>query len=171
MEKKDDGYLINGRKIFISNGSIASLVTVFASHDTKASIRDSWSCFAVPTDTPGFSVGQIFEKMGQRASPATVAAGVRALVPGGRLVAVGVGMMPPHIDLPQAIFSFTELSVIGSFGSHKEDLEEVFRLEATRRIDIESSITHRLPLDAVAEGLEMLRTKKGDPQRIVVEFP
>ena len=30
VEKKDGGYLINGRKVFISNGSIASLITVFA---------------------------------------------------------------------------------------------------------------------------------------------
>lgn len=70
VRKTSDGYVINGRKIFISNGSIASLVTVFASHDTTASIRESWSCFAVPTDTPGFAVGQIFDKMGQRAAPA-----------------------------------------------------------------------------------------------------
>ncbi|MBW2291257.1 MAG: acyl-CoA dehydrogenase family protein [Deltaproteobacteria bacterium] len=71
VERKADGYLINGRKIFISNGSLASLVTVFASHDPNAPIRESMSCFAVPTDTPGFSVGQIFDKMGQRACPAT----------------------------------------------------------------------------------------------------
>lgn len=70
VEKKDGGYLINGRKIFISNGSLASLITVFASHDPTGPIRESLSCFAVPADTKGFSVGQIFEKMGQRASPA-----------------------------------------------------------------------------------------------------
>lgn len=103
-------------------------------------------------------------------SPAAVAAGVRALLPGGRLIAVGVGMMPPTIDLPQALFSLTELAVIGSFGSHKEDLEAILRMQATGAIDIESSISHRLPLGEVANGLEMLRTKKGDPQRIVVEM-
>jgi acyl-CoA dehydrogenase len=70
VEKKDGGYVINGRKIFISNGSLASLVTVFASHDPSGPVRESLSCFAVPADTKGFSVGQIFEKMGQRASPA-----------------------------------------------------------------------------------------------------
>jgi len=71
VERKGDGYLINGRKIFISNGSIANLVTVFASHDLDAPIRESVSCFAVPSDTPGFAVGQVFDKMGQRACPAT----------------------------------------------------------------------------------------------------
>jgi acyl-CoA dehydrogenase len=71
VERKGNGYLINGRKVFISNGSIANLVTVFATHDSDAPIRESMTCFAVPTDTPGFAVGQIFDKMGQRACPAT----------------------------------------------------------------------------------------------------
>jgi alkylation response protein AidB-like acyl-CoA dehydrogenase len=70
VEKKDGGYVINGRKVFISNGSLASLVTVFATHDPNAPIRESTSCFAVPAGTPGFSVGQVFDKMGQRAAPA-----------------------------------------------------------------------------------------------------
>ncbi len=103
-------------------------------------------------------------------APETVAAGVRALVPGGRLVVVGVGMMPPAIDLPQAIFALQELSVLGSFGSHQTDLEEIFALEAAGTIDIEASISHRLGLEQVGEGLEMLRSKRGDPQRIVVEI-
>jgi 2-desacetyl-2-hydroxyethyl bacteriochlorophyllide A dehydrogenase len=103
--------------------------------------------------------------------PDTVAAGVNALHPGGRVVVVGVGMEPPRIDLPQALFGFTELSVIGSFGSHPEDLEEVLRLQAAGDLDIESAITYRLGLEEVAAGLEMLQTKRGDPDRIVVEIP
>jgi alkylation response protein AidB-like acyl-CoA dehydrogenase len=71
VEHEGDGYRINGRKVFISNGSLASLVTVFATHDADAPIRESMTCFAVPTDTPGFSVGQVFDKMGQRACPAS----------------------------------------------------------------------------------------------------
>jgi len=101
---------------------------------------------------------------------ACVADGVRALLPGGRLVAVGVGMTPPLIDIPQAFFALQEFSVLGSFGSHQHDLEEIFRLIASGVLDIDGSISHRLKLDEVAEGLEMLRTKKGDPQRIVVEL-
>lgn len=102
--------------------------------------------------------------------PDTVAAGVRSLRPGGRLVVVGVGMEPPRIDLPQALFCVCELSVAGSFASHPEDLAEVLRLEAQGALGIEASISHRLPLERVADGLEMLRTKTGDPQRIVVEI-
>jgi len=102
--------------------------------------------------------------------PDTVSAGVRALRPGGRLVVVGVGMQPPRIDLPQALFCVAELAVLGSFASHIEDLAEVLRLEAGGLLGIEASISHRLPLERVGEGVEMLRTKSGDPQRIVVEM-
>jgi len=125
--------------------------------DTASAIRD----------LTGGGADVVIECVG---TPGTVAAGVRGLLPGGRLVAVGVGMMPPAVDLPQAIFAFQELSVLGSFGSHQADLKEILELEAAGTIDIESSISHRLALDEVAEGLEMLRTKRGDPQRIVVEI-
>jgi 2-desacetyl-2-hydroxyethyl bacteriochlorophyllide A dehydrogenase len=103
-------------------------------------------------------------------TPDTVSAGLNALHPGGRLVVVGVGMQPPRIDLSQAAFAVTELNLLGSFGSHPKDLDEVLRLEAAGDIDIESAITHRLPLEEVASGLEMLRTKRGDPDRIVVQI-
>lgn len=71
VERKDGGYVVSGTKIFISNGSIASLVTVFGRLDPDIPIKEGGLvCLAVPTDTPGFSVGQIFDKMGQRACPA-----------------------------------------------------------------------------------------------------
>ncbi len=103
--------------------------------------------------------------------PETVSVGFRSLIPGGRLVVVGVGMAPPPIDLPQALFSLWELSVVGTFGSHREDLEEILRMQADGVIDIDASISHRVVLDGVAAGLEMLRTRADEPQRIVMENP
>lgn len=103
-------------------------------------------------------------------SPDTIAQSVNALDRGGTAVIVGVCMQPPRIDLPAAMLAIAEISVLGSFASHPEDLEEVLRMEAEGVIDIGSSITHRLPLDQVPEALEMLRTKRGDPERIVIEL-
>lgn len=68
-KKVKGGYVLNGRKQFISNGSVASLITVFASLDKNRGI-DAWTCFAVTSDMKGFSVGRIENKMGQRASHA-----------------------------------------------------------------------------------------------------
>ena len=103
-------------------------------------------------------------------SPDTIAHSVNALDRGGTLVIVGVCMQPPRIDLPVGVFAIAEISVLGSFASHPEDLAEVLRMEANGTIDICSSITHRLPLDQVPEALEMLRTKRGDPERIIIEM-
>jgi acyl-CoA dehydrogenase len=64
--REGDYYILNGRKCFISNGSVAWLVTVFATLDKDAGV-DAWTCFAVTRDMPGFSVGRIEDKMGQRA--------------------------------------------------------------------------------------------------------
>ena len=100
----------------------------------------------------------------------TVSIGVRSLVAGGRLVCVGVGMESPRIDLPQALFDMWELSVIGTMSSHPADLEEVLRLQAEGRIDIEEVVSHRFALEKVSDALEMLMTKRGDPQRIVIEI-
>jgi propanol-preferring alcohol dehydrogenase len=101
--------------------------------------------------------------------PETTAAALRCLRPGGRLVLVGVCMQPPRLDLPQALFCIGELTVLGSFASHRADLEAVLALAAEGRLDLDGAISHRLPLDRVAEGIEMLHTRRGDPQRIVVE--
>jgi acyl-CoA dehydrogenase len=62
-----DGYLLNGRKCFITNGVHASQYTVFASTDRSRGHR-GLSAFVVPRETPGVSPGKKEDKMGQRAS-------------------------------------------------------------------------------------------------------
>jgi butyryl-CoA dehydrogenase len=62
-----DGYVLNGVKQFITSGKNAQLAIVFAVTDPAAGKRGI-SAFIVPTDTPGYLVTHIEEKMGQRAS-------------------------------------------------------------------------------------------------------
>jgi len=62
-----DTYLLNGTKTFITNGSVATLYTVFATRDKRQHHRGITG-FIVPADTPGISHGKKFDKMGQRAS-------------------------------------------------------------------------------------------------------
>jgi len=62
-------YVISGTKRFISHGSIASLVTVFAVTDPEADRRRRLSAFVVETASPGFSVSRLEHKMGIRGSP------------------------------------------------------------------------------------------------------
>ena len=64
-----DDYLLTGTKRFITHGSVANLLTVFALTDADAGGRKGMSAFIVETNTPGFSVARLEHKMGIRGSP------------------------------------------------------------------------------------------------------
>jgi Acyl-CoA dehydrogenases len=64
-----DDYVLTGTKRFISQGSVADLVTVFAVTDPAASRSRRLSCFVVEVPTDGFSVARVEHKMGIRGSP------------------------------------------------------------------------------------------------------
>jgi butyryl-CoA dehydrogenase len=62
-----EGYVLNGVKQFITSGKTAQMAVVFAATDPSAG-KKGITAFIVPTDTPGYVVSRIEEKMGQRAS-------------------------------------------------------------------------------------------------------
>jgi len=63
------GFIINGTKTFSTNGPEANLALVYAVTDPQKGFHGGITAFLVPTDTPGFSPGQRFEKLGLRTSP------------------------------------------------------------------------------------------------------
>jgi alkylation response protein AidB-like acyl-CoA dehydrogenase len=67
--RDDDGYVIDGSKRFISHGSVADLVIVFAVTNPDAARHRRLSCFVVETNRPGFAVSRLEHKMGIRGSP------------------------------------------------------------------------------------------------------
>ena len=64
-----DCYRLTGSKRFITHGSIANVLTVFALTDPDAGGRKGMSAFIVEADTPGFSAPRVEHKMGIRGSP------------------------------------------------------------------------------------------------------
>lgn len=66
--KRDgDTWILNGRKIFCTNGARADIVVVFATVD-KTLGREGIKAFVVEKGTPGFEVGKIEDKLGIKAS-------------------------------------------------------------------------------------------------------
>jgi alkylation response protein AidB-like acyl-CoA dehydrogenase len=63
-----DYYVLNGNKIWITNGDIADVISVFAVTDKALGARGGVTAFIVEKDFPGFSIGSIEEKMGIRGS-------------------------------------------------------------------------------------------------------
>ena len=64
----EDGkhYILNGEKVFITNGGWADVFTVFAKVD-----GEKFTAFIVEKDTPGFTQGPEYDKMGMRGSSTT----------------------------------------------------------------------------------------------------
>ncbi|MFC5500261.1 acyl-CoA dehydrogenase family protein [Caenimonas terrae] len=65
--KTGDGYVINGVKQFITSGKHGQLAVVIAVTD-KGAGKKGMSAFLVPTDSPGYVVARLEEKLGQRSS-------------------------------------------------------------------------------------------------------
>jgi butyryl-CoA dehydrogenase len=66
-KRENDGYVLNGNKIFITNGAEADVVVTFATVDRSQGYRGV-TAFIVEKGTPGFSVGKHERKLGIRAS-------------------------------------------------------------------------------------------------------
>ncbi len=62
----DDGYVINGTKIFVTNGGVAGTILVFAVTEGQNSVAN---VFIVEKERPGFLVGEIEDLCGMRANP------------------------------------------------------------------------------------------------------
>lgn len=63
---EEGSWIIDGRKMMPSLGSTASLVVVMAQTAPRRAIHDGCSYFLVPSGTPGFSVGRVWDKISQR---------------------------------------------------------------------------------------------------------
>ena len=67
-ELKDDGWHLNGTKIFITNGGDAGVVVVLTLTDPEAKKSRRLSCFVVERETLGLTLGKLEKKLGIRCS-------------------------------------------------------------------------------------------------------
>lgn len=100
--------------------------------------------------------------------PETVEQALRCLGKGGRAVLVGVGHERPSLP-PLHAFVGREQAVVASYGAHRSDLEEVYALVASGRLDLSGSVSARYPLAEAPAAMERLARREGDIVRIVVE--
>ncbi|MCC7352532.1 MAG: acyl-CoA dehydrogenase family protein [Anaerolineae bacterium] len=63
-----DRYILNGTKIYITNGSFADIISVMAVTDPALGARGGVTAFIVEKEYPGYKVGTIEDKMGIRGS-------------------------------------------------------------------------------------------------------
>jgi alkylation response protein AidB-like acyl-CoA dehydrogenase len=66
--RQGDDWVLNGSKMWITNGSFADVLVVFAATDRELGARGGITAFIVEKEFPGFKVGKVEPKMGLRAS-------------------------------------------------------------------------------------------------------
>ena len=98
--KKGDGYVLNGTKMFITNGPIADIFVVYAKTD-KTKKAKGITAFIVEKNFGGFSVSKHLEKIGHRGSPTSEIVFEDCFVPDENLLGElnrGVAVMMSGLD-------------------------------------------------------------------------
>ncbi len=114
--------------------------------------------------TGGEGVDLAIECLGHPETIALAAAGLRV---GGRAVIVGLGA-EPIVCLPPTEFVRREIELLGSYAFTTREIEELVAMVDAGRLDLASSISKRIPLEEINQGLEALHRKIDSPIRIVV---
>ncbi len=103
-----DDYVLNGRKLFITNGPVADVLLVYAKTAPERGNKGI-SAFIVENTFEGFSVAQKLDKMGWRGSPTGELLFDNCRVPAGNLVGEengGAGIMMSGLDIERTIGAF-----------------------------------------------------------------
>jgi isovaleryl-CoA dehydrogenase len=102
-----DHYVLNGSKIYITNGPVADVLLVYAKTDKEKGAHGI-SAFIVEKGTPGFKVAQKLTKMGYRGSQTGELLFEDCRVPAENLVGVenrGIAVVMSGLDLERAMIS------------------------------------------------------------------
>jgi glutaryl-CoA dehydrogenase len=119
-----DDWVLNGTKMWITNGSICDVAVVWARTD------DGIRGFLVPTDTPGFSARKITHKLSLRTSLTAELVLDDVRLPSDAMLPEARGLAAPLSCLSEARFGI----VFGALGAARECLEAALAYAANRTV-------------------------------------
>lgn len=111
--REGDNYILNGTKLYITNGPVADLVLVYAKTNKELGSKGI-SAFIVEKGFKGFKVAQKLDKMGFRGSTTAELVFEDCEVPAANLVGVenkGVGIVMSGLDLERAIVAMINVGM------------------------------------------------------------
>ena len=117
-------WIINGTKMWITNGNLADVATVWAQTD------DGIRGFLVPTDTPGFSANVIHKKLSLRASVTSELVLDNVRLPASAQLPEARGLGAPLSCLNEARFGI----VFGALGAARDSLETTIAYTQNRDV-------------------------------------
>ena len=117
-------WVLNGTKMWITNGNLADVATVWAQTD------DGIRGFLVPTDTPGFTANAIHKKLSLRASVTSELVLDNVRLPASAQLPLAEGLGAPLSCLNEARFGI----VFGSLGAARDSLETAIAYTQSRDV-------------------------------------
>ena len=113
-EKKGDRYVLNGNKMWITNGSDADTLVVYAKTDPAAGPRGI-TAFLVEKGMKGFGVAQKLDKLGMRGSPTAELVFDDCAVPAENILGQpneGVGVLMSGLDYERVVLAGGPLGIM-----------------------------------------------------------
>jgi len=117
-------WVLNGTKMWITNGNLADVATVWAQTD------DGIRGFLVPTDTPGFTANMIHKKLSLRASVTSELVLDNVRLPASAQLPHARGVSAPLSCLNEARFGI----VFGALGAARDSLESAIAYSQAREV-------------------------------------
>lgn len=112
--KKGDSYLLNGNKMWITNGPGADVLVVYAKTDPDAGSRGI-TAFLIEKDMPGFSTAQKLDKLGMRGSDTCELVFQNCEVPAQNVmgdVGKGVAILMSGLDYERTVLAAGSLGIM-----------------------------------------------------------
>jgi threonine dehydrogenase-like Zn-dependent dehydrogenase len=96
----------------------------------------------------------------------TIRQGINLVAKGGRLVIVGIGAKLVTISPYESLIG-KEMKIVGVDDHLKSELIQLIDLVKSRKLDLSHSVTHRVALDEINAGFEILEDPNEHPIRVV----
>ena len=113
-EKSGNGYRLNGTKFWITNGTHADTLVVYAKTSPEEGSRGI-TTFIIEKDMEGFSIGQKVDKLGMRGSPTAELVFDDCFVPAENIMGPengGVGVLMSGLDYERTVLAGIQLGIM-----------------------------------------------------------
>lgn len=144
-ERDGSDWVLNGTKMWITNGSVADVAVVWAR--TDEGVRGTVRGFVVPTDTPGFSAPEIKRKLSLCASVTSELVLDDVRLPADAMLPDARGLSGPLGCLNEARFGI----VFGALGAARDCLETALSYTADRTVFGRSLASYQLTQQKLAD--------------------
>ena len=111
--RKGDHYVVNGTKMFITNGSVANTIVLYAKTDKEKGARGI-TAFILDTKFPGFSVSKELKKYGHRGSPTAELILQDCIIPAENVIGEenkGINVMMSGLDVERAFYAGESIGI------------------------------------------------------------